>query len=183
MKRSARIPVRSLLVTALLVAACTFQAVRPEVSVVPAQRYTTFVVADIQAKDKLWDPLVPHFKRGVVERLTEEKAFETVTETPPAAAPAASTVALTGTITEVEKGSAALRWIVGMGAGQAKVKGVFEIKDAAGATLVRFEARESYLGGVGMGGAGFLDMEELMKRLGSTVGKTARRWSRGEPID
>jgi hypothetical protein len=34
-----------------------------------------------------------------------------------------------------------------------------------------------------MGGAGFLDMEELMKRLGSTVGKTARRWSRGEPID
>ena len=61
------IPARSLLVTALVVAACTFQAVRSEVSVAPAQRYTTFVVADIQAKDKLWDSLVPHFKRGVVE--------------------------------------------------------------------------------------------------------------------
>jgi hypothetical protein len=117
-----------------------------------------------------------------VERLTEEKAFETVTETPPDI-PAAASVSLTGTITEVEKGSAALRWVVGMGAGQAKVKGVFEIKDAAGATLVRFEARESYLGGAGMGGAGFVDMEDLMKRLGSTVGKTARRWSRGEPIN
>lgn len=183
-----RLPGRRSVLVAVLVSAvaitsaCTFEAVRPELTIAPPQRYTTFVVGDIQVADKTWEALVPHFKKGVVENLAEAKAFEMVTETPSSAA-TASAITLSGTITEVDKGSAALRLFVGMGAGQAKVKGVFEIKDLSGKTLVKFEGRRSYLGGAGIGGAGLLDMDDLMNRLGKTVAETALRWSRGESID
>jgi hypothetical protein len=161
---------------------CTFQSVKPEVSLAPPQQYTTFILGEIRAEDRAWDGLQHHFRKGVVEWLKEKKAFETVLDTAPAA-PVGSAITLSGTITEIDKGSVALRILVGMGAGQAKVKGVFEIKDSAGSTLVKFAARESYLGGAGMGGAGLLDMDDLVKRFGETVAQTALKWSRGEPIE
>ena len=75
---------------------------------------------------------------------------------------------LVGTITEVAKGSSALRFFVGMGAGQAKVKGSFEIRGPNGESYVRFTSHESYLGGAGIGG-GVLDLEDLLKSFGETV--------------
>jgi hypothetical protein len=89
---------------------------------------------------------------------------------------------LVGTITNLDKGSAAMRWIVGMGAGQAKVNGDFEIQTLDGRPLARFSARESYLGGAGIGGAGFLDMEDLVRKFAETVAETTLKWNRGEPI-
>jgi hypothetical protein len=91
-------------------------------------------------------------------------------------------VVLRGTITEVDKGSAALRFLIGMGAGQARVKGDFEIARPDGAVLASFSARESYLGGAGIGGAGLVDTDELIKRFAETVAKTTRDWARGEGI-
>lgn len=166
----------------LTASACTFQAVRPELSIKPTQKYTTFIVGELRVADKTWEPLLPHFRKGVIERLTKEKYFESVAEAGPAVATAPAVI-LSGTITEVDKGSAALRLFVGMGAGQAKVKGTFELKDATGQTLAKFEGRRSYLGGAGMGGAGLLDMDDLAQRLGETVAETALRWSRGESIE
>jgi len=94
-----------------------------------------------------------------------------------------SSLIISGKITEVTKGNAALRWIVGFGAGKAKVKGNFEICNAKSMTLLKFEADESYAGGAGIGGAGFLDMEDLMRRFGETIGKKTVLWSRGEKIE
>jgi len=56
-----------------------------------------------------------------------------------------------------------------MGAGQAQVKGEFRILGSDGTELVRFQAPRSYLGGAGMGGAGLLDVDELLRRLAGPV--------------
>jgi hypothetical protein len=62
------------------------------------------------------------------------------------------------------------------------VKGVFDLARPDGSVLATFTARESYLGGVGIGGAGLLDVDDLMRRFGETVAKTTRDWARGEGI-
>ena len=80
-------------------------------------------------------------------------------------------------------GNAPLRWLIGMGAGQAQAEGDFEILDDTGHVFTKFHARESYLGGAGIRGPGFLDMEDLVRRLGETVAKSARRWANGDRID
>ncbi len=49
--------------------------------------------------------------------------------------------------------------------------------------MIRFSGGESYAGGVGIGGAGFLDMEDLMRRFGATVADTVGRWAKGEKIE
>jgi len=160
--------------------------VKPELNLVPPEKYTTFVLGEIKGEikveDTTWEALQPHFRKGVVQWLNEKKGFETVLETPPAT-PVGSAITLSGTITEVDKGSVALRALIGMGAGQAKVKGVFEIKDSSGKTLAKFAGRESFLGGLGIGGWHFVTTEDLMKRFGETVAETTLKWSRGEPID
>jgi hypothetical protein len=103
--------------------------------------------------------------------------------TAPDATPPGNSVVVVGTITEIDKGSAALRVLVGMGAGQAKAKGEFELRRPDGMTLTKFTARRSYLGGVGIGGAGLLDMEQLVGRLGETIAETTSKWLRGEKIE
>lgn len=171
-----------LLAIALVASACTFPTVTPEMITAPPRMPSTVVVGDINSEDKLWEYLVPHFKRGLVERLNEKKLFLAVKETA-AEVGDREAVVVTGQITEVDKGSAALRFIVGFGAGRAKVSGSFEIKDLGGKTLARFSGGESYAGGVGIGGAGFIDMEDLMRRFGATVGDTVARWVKGDKIE
>jgi len=163
---------------------CTFSGVRP-VTVAPAPKAvpTAIIVGDIKVADALWDPYRLQFSRGAAEWLKRNGTFPSVLTQPPDQMPAKAVV-LVGTITEVDKGSTALRWIVGMGAGQAKVKGDFEIQSAAdGVVLVRFSSRESYLGGAGIGGAGFLDMEDLVKRFAETVAEATVKWAKGETIE
>ena len=92
-------------------------------------------------------------------------------------------IVLSGTVSEVNKGSEAERFWVGMGAGQARIQGKFEIKDAAGQSLTRFTARRSYLGGLGIGGAGMINMDELASRLGETVAETVTKWLQGQKVD
>ena len=90
---------------------------------------------------------------------------------------------LSGKITEVNKGSEALRWIVGFGAGRARVSGSFTISNTIGETLAKFDALEAYAGGLGIGGPGFLDTEDLMRRFGKTIAEKTVQWSRGEKIE
>lgn len=47
---------------------------------------------------------------------------------------------------------------------------------------VKFEAQESYAGGAGIGGANYLDIEDLTQRLGKTVAIRTVLWLRGEKI-
>jgi len=171
------------LLAALLVAGCTFSAVKPElVGSPPKNTPPTLILGEIRVADPLWESAKPHFRRGVSDWYTRNGGFQSVLSEPPAT-PAPDSITLTGTITEVDKGSTALRWIIGMGAGQAKVKGEFQILGPDGAVLTTFTARESYLGGAGIGGAGFLDMDDLVRRFAETVAETTRKWAGGEAID
>lgn len=172
-----------LLAIALVSSGCTFSAVKPQVvGAAPQAPPKTLIVGDIQVADKLWESHKLQFARSIEKWNAEKKAFESVVTEKPSSVPEGSIV-LVGTITEVDKGSTALRWIVGMGAGQAKVKGDFEIQSPTGTVLAKFSTRESYLGGAGIGGAGFLDMDDLVRRFAETVVATAVKWSRGEKID
>ncbi len=174
--------VAGLLVSAAL-AGCTFAGVKPHlVQPPPTEAPKVLVLGDIRVADRLWEPHILPFRRGVEAWLKRNGGFQAVLAEPPSELPPDSIV-LVGTITEVDKGSAALRWIVGMGAGQAKVKGDFEIQSPGGAVLAKFSARESYLGGAGIGGAGFLDMEDLVRRFAETVAEITRDWARGKPIE
>ena len=92
-------------------------------------------------------------------------------------------IILSGIITEVNKGSEAARLWVGMGAGQARIQGKFELKDAAGNSLTQFTARRSYLGGLGSGGAGMVSMDDLASRLGKTVAETITQWLHGQKVE
>jgi len=163
-------------------AGCTFKTVRPEFVTAPPQKYSIAAVGNIVMEDKLWDYLIPHFRRGLVNGLLEQKAFEKVLDSVSESLPE-SAILLSGKIYEVNKGSTALRWIVGFGAGKAKVRGVFEISGYDGKTLIRFETGQSYAGGAGIGGANYVDIEDLMQRLGKTVASQTVRWSRGEKVN
>jgi hypothetical protein len=113
--------------------------------------------------------------------LKRNGGFDTVLTERPAELPSDSVV-LTGDITKVDKGSPALRLMVGMGAGQAQVRGDFRILGPTGTELAAFTAKESYLGGAGIGGGGLVDTEDLVKRFAETVARAAQRWARGQPV-
>jgi hypothetical protein len=91
-------------------------------------------------------------------------------------------ILLEGTITEIEKGSAAARFWVGMGAGQQRAAGEFVVRSPEGNTLTAFTARKSYLGGQGIGGWDMLKLEDLVSQLGQLVAETMDKWLRNGEI-
>jgi hypothetical protein len=161
---------------------CTGSRVQAKQLTKPSETYSAIVVDQLQFKDKLWEYLGPHFQRGLVDSLNQQKAFPSVIAPLPQQIPP-SAVILRSSIVEVDKGNAALRFIVGFGAGQQKVAGNFQISNAQGLQLAEFDADESYAGGLGIGGAGFLDMEDLMKKFGENVALRVGRWSKGLPLE
>jgi hypothetical protein len=161
---------------------CTFTQVRPEHTAAPAYPYGALTVGAITAADPRWEPLLPHFRHGLLRAIRQRHAFTTVLDAPHGASVDTSVV-LSGRIWEVEKGSEALRWLVGLGAGRARVQGHFTLSTASGTSLATFNARASYAGGFGLGGRGLLDMEDLMRRLGETVATQTIHWARGSQRD
>ena len=135
-------------------AACTFAKIKPEINIAPTKAYTILAVGDISTNDKLREHLVPHFRKALVQRLIMKKAFPTVLESPPETL-GDSAVLFSGRLTQVNKGNAALRWLVGFGAGRASVNGVFQIQDSEDRKLAEFAGSEIYAGGLGIGGPGF----------------------------
>jgi hypothetical protein len=82
-------------------------------------------------------------------------------------------VVLTGRITTITYGIPALRTLVGMGAGQERVSGDFEVRTSDGRAVAKFHAREAYLGGFGIGGFDFIDMNTLVRRFAETTAEKA----------
>ena len=70
-----------------------------------------------------------------------------------------------------------------MGAGRERVTGLFEIADASGAVLARFENAKAYSGGAGIGGFDMLDLDELMEKFGAETADAVVRWSKGQALD
>jgi hypothetical protein len=85
---------------------------------------------------------------------------------------------INGNVTEAEKGSAAARFLIGFGAGKAHVTAEFQILDSNGKQLAKFSVRKAYSGGIGIGGASFLDMDDLAKRLGEDTATTVVNWNK-----
>lgn len=151
----------------------------------PADPPTALVLGEVQIADARLSGVEKEvyrlkFRQGLEAWFAKTNVFESVlsgTNVPP------RSIVLSGTIGEVEKGSAAARLWVGMGAGQARIQGEFEIKDAADQSQIRFAARRSYLGGTGIGGSDMLSMDELTFRLGQTVAETIFKWLHGQKLE
>ncbi len=167
----------------VLLGACTTTTITPElVQPAPEQKIDTVVVADLTGEDELLELYIPHLRQGLVARLREAEDFREVIVGSASPAPPAAIV-VSGKLTEIDKGSTAARWIIGFGAGRAIARATFEIKDAGGATLARFESRKAYSGGAGIGGANLLDMDDLVRKLGEETANSLIRWSNGEPLE
>jgi len=172
----------------ILAAGCvsTFHEVKPLTAArPPAERPAALVLGHVEFADARLTATEKElyqlkFRQGVEAWFAKTNVFDSIitgTNVP------LRSVVLTGTISEVEKGSAAARFWVGMGAGQARVQGEFELKDPAEQIVARFTARRSYLGGSGIGGGDMLGMDELTFRLGQTVAETVYKWSQGKKLE
>ncbi len=171
----------ALVATLMLVGACTTTTVTPELVTKPTKVYDTVVVGDVEIEGELSHHLLPHFRTGLVRQLKEEQAFKIVLNPAPNPIPK-SAILVTGRITEIDKGSAAARFLIGFGAGRAKARGTFAIHDASKRTLAKFQTWESYSGGAGIGGWDMVQMEELLERLGKETAKSVVRWSQGKDL-
>ncbi len=173
----------------LLTTGCvsTFSEVKP-LSVAPpptikpkALALGQFKVCDTRLNDLEKQAMAQALQNGVEKWCAEHNSLELLknvelTNLPPSA------VLLEGTITEVEKGSAAARILIGMGAGQQRALGEFTVRGAEGARLAAFTARQSYLGGQAIGGLDELKLEDLVGRLGELAAATTDKWIKGGKI-
>lgn len=178
---------RRAIAAALLVActACTTVTVTPQASnppPPPPQAYKNVVLGTVDAKDPGYAYVISFFREGFVRRLRELKGFETVTDSAAATTttPAPDTLVVSATLTNVDKGDAALRLFIGMGAGRERVAATVTAKNGAGATLGSFDAQKAYSGGAGIGGAGFIDIEDLTKQLGEQAAQSFLDWTQGK---
>jgi Domain of unknown function (DUF4410) len=165
----------------LATSGCANTTITPAQAVKPTQAYDTVTLGEVSVSDALWAPYVLYFRKGFDEQLPKEgltKATEPAPDAPPATA-----ISVSGRLTEVGKGDRALRLIIGFGAGRETAQGNFEIRDGQGSVLARFESREAYSGGAGIGGNDFLDAEDLVQRLGGDTAKAVARWTRGQALD
>ncbi|HEV2391088.1 MAG TPA: DUF4410 domain-containing protein [Verrucomicrobiae bacterium] len=175
---------------ALLAAGCvsTFKEVKPLASgAPPKQRPSALALGELQITDaRLSEPekkVMAHaFQLGVEKWCAEHKSFDVLRDVPSTNVPPGAII-LKGAITQVEKGSAAARFWVGMGAGQQRAVGEFMIHSSDGTKLTSFTARKSYLGGSGIGGWDMMKLEDLIDKLGQLVAETTDKWVRGERIE
>jgi Domain of unknown function (DUF4410) len=163
-------------------AGCTGTTVRPNMTQQVVRTYSTVAIGDITAPDELWHNYAIEAHRELAKQLIARKAFAQVLDPAPATLPA-NAVLLSGRITEVDKGSAAARWLVGFGAGRAHITGDFQLVDASGTQLGSYSVRKTYAGGAGIGGAGFLDMDDLATKLGQAAADSLDNWAKSGKLE
>jgi len=123
-----------------------------------------------------WSEHQPHFDKGVrdwIARNRSDWAFLSLDDRLPGVPLPPGSVILTGTITSLSYGIPAVRFFPGMGAGQEKVSGDFVVYAADGRPLAKFHSRESYLGGFGIGGLDYINMDTLVRRFAETTAEKA----------
>ncbi|RMD62325.1 MAG: DUF4410 domain-containing protein [Alphaproteobacteria bacterium] len=170
-----------ILALGLLLSACTTTTIEPTLVTKPMRVYDTVFIGDIDSSEKIWQGRLPYFREGLVDKLHEAGLFTQVSDTVPETLPE-SAILVSGTVTEVDKGNKALRFLIGFGAGRARVEGNFAIADKSG-VLARFTSAKAYSGGAGIGGIDMMDMDELMTALGEVTAESIIRWSKGESLE
>jgi len=140
----------------------------------PLAGYTVLVVENLTIDksdktkdfDELWAPLL---HKGMLRQLEKKKSFAQVLDG--AGAPVAAgekRLVLSSTVVEYNKGSRAARFVVGMGAGAAKMRIRFVFKDAAtGAELFQTEREGKYAGW--LSGSGGTKEEAVIESAGDVV--------------
>jgi hypothetical protein len=93
---------------------------------------------------------------------------------------AAGTVVVAATLTKIDKGSVVLRMLIGMGAGREHVTAQIYLTTPDGKPIGEFKVRKAYSGGIGIGGASFIDIEGLTKQLGEQCAQSLVDWSHGQ---
>ncbi|MFZ0692761.1 MAG: DUF4410 domain-containing protein [Alphaproteobacteria bacterium] len=134
--KSSRLFVATALV-GLLLCACTSTTITPmdvklSVQGDSPQNYSVIAIGNITAKDSLWNTNAEYVRRALVKKLTDNKTFAQVIDPAPSPLPA-NTALVSGEITDVDVGDKALRALIGFGAGEATMTGVFKIENASGA--------------------------------------------------
>jgi hypothetical protein len=181
----------ALIITAAwLAAGCasTFKEVKPLTGgPAPKEKPTALALGELKITDaRLTAPeqkVMTHaFQLGVEKWCAEHKKLDVLKDVPTTNLPP-TVLVLNGTITEVEKGSATARILVGMGAGQERAQGEFALHAPDGTKLTAFVARKSYLGGSGIGGWDMMKLEDLIDQLGQLVAETTDKWIRGEKLN
>ena len=168
-----------IVLAALLAAGCTTVTVTPQLAQAPAQTYGAVDLTSVTVDASEFSYLGPFFQKAFVRRLDELKAFSNVSDGQ-ADPNATKTIFVTATLTNVDKGSAALRFLVGMGAGREHVTAEIKLTDASGTAIGEFKVRKAYSGGVGIGGGGFLDIEDLTQQVGEQCAQSLVDWSQGK---
>lgn len=169
----------AILALAMLVAGCTTVTVTPESTQAPTQSYKAVVLGTVDVSDAEFGYLGPFFRKAFIRRLGELNTFASVSDGP-VDPKAANTIVVKVTITNVDKGNAALRMLVGMGAGREHVTAQMHLTNASGQSIGEFEVRKAYSGGMGIGGVGFLDIEDLTQQLGEQGAQSVVDWSQGK---
>lgn len=177
-----RAPFCLLATSLLLLGACTTVTVTPQSAEPPKQTYRAVIVGSLAPKSPALGYLNSYFQEGLVRRLNELKAFESISEAP-STTNAPDAIFVFGTVTEADKGDPVLRGFVGFGAGREHVTAELELKGSDGKSLGHLEIRKAYSGGAGIGGwATVLDVEELTKQVGEQAAQTLLDWSQGKQI-
>lgn len=169
----------AILFAVLMTAGCTTVTVTPESAQAPPTTYGAVDLTPVKVSDSAFAYLGPFFQKAFVRRLGELNAFPKVGDGP-VDPNASNTVYVDATLTKVDKGDAALRWLVGMGAGREHVTAQIQLTDAGGKSIGEFKVRKAYSGGAGIGGAGFLDIEDLTQQVGEQCAQTLVDWSQGK---
>ena len=166
----------------LLAAGCTNSTLvsdsRPQP---PASKYGSIVVGDVAASAPEAASLAPYFRTGFLAQIRKEAGVTEVIDNP-SATPANGGLKFTGDLTGVDLGNAAARIIIGFGAGAQQLSGRFQMRSATNDLVGQFEARESYAGGIGIGGASVLSIQEIGQKFGEATARNVGRWMRGESL-
>lgn len=164
---------------ALSAVGCTTVTVTPESTQAPTQTYEAVDLSSVNVSDSEFAYLGPFFQKAFVRRLNELKGFPNVSDGP-ANPNATKTIVVAVTLTDVDKGNAALRMLVGMGAGREHVTAEVQLTDGSGKSIGGFNVRKAYSGGAGIGGVGFLDIEDLTQQVGEQCAQSLVDWSQGK---
>lgn len=174
---------RVLVVAVLLVSGCTWTSVRDRDPRPPESPKQVLILGRVDMPRNpyhaewtaSWWQHQPAFEKGLRDWIARNRSDWMVVSDerhgqPAVPAPPGSVI-LTGTITSLSYGIEALRFLPGMGAGQEKVAGDFELHAADGRLLARFHARESYLGGFAIGGPDMISMNTVIRRFAKATAK------------
>jgi hypothetical protein len=172
----------AVVVAVFAAAGCSSATVTPEDVRPPTATVRTIAVGEIEAGPERWKRLVRFFRNGLVRRLLESEAFDTVLYPAPKS-PLPGSITVSGRITDVDEGSEAARLLVGMGFGSAEVAGRFEIAAAGSERLAVFEQRQVSTGGTGRDAHwNPVYVEDLIEQLGEETASTIIRWRDGQDL-